>query len=109
MKCTFKNVTTYFIFSTNHDASIFPNIKVTNPDNNMEKVNLKFDRILCDVPCGGDGTIRKNADIWPVILKILLTYLLFAHAGKTPKVYILMRFTNRAPGVIIFIIIAPDI
>lgn len=25
---------------------------------------LKFDRILCDVPCTGDGTLRKNADIW---------------------------------------------
>ena len=60
-----------FIFSTNHDASIFPNIKVTNPNNTMEKVNLKFDRILCDVPCGGDGTIRKNADIWPVILNMI--------------------------------------
>jgi len=23
-----------------------------------------FDRILCDVPCCGDGTIRKNFDIW---------------------------------------------
>lgn len=27
--------------------------------------NLKFDRVLCDVPCSGDGTLRKNADIWP--------------------------------------------
>lgn len=26
---------------------------------------LKFDRILCDVPCSGDGTLRKNPDIWP--------------------------------------------
>lgn len=25
---------------------------------------LKYDRILCDVPCTGDGTLRKNADIW---------------------------------------------
>ena len=22
-------------------------------------------RILCDVPCSGDGTMRKNPDIWP--------------------------------------------
>ena len=23
-----------------------------------------FDRILCDVPCSGDGTLRKNPDLW---------------------------------------------
>eukprot|EP00915_Cephaloidophora_sp_WS-2016_P005678 GHVH01007523.1.p1 GENE.GHVH01007523.1~~GHVH01007523.1.p1 ORF type:complete len:778 (+),score=87.31 GHVH01007523.1:1855-4188(+) len=23
-----------------------------------------FDRVLCDVPCCGDGTLRKNMDIW---------------------------------------------
>lgn len=25
---------------------------------------LKYDRILCDVPCSGDGTVRKNYDVW---------------------------------------------
>ena len=25
---------------------------------------MTFDRILCDVPCTGDGTFRKNVDIW---------------------------------------------
>jgi 16S rRNA C967 or C1407 C5-methylase (RsmB/RsmF family) len=23
-----------------------------------------YDRILCDVPCSGDGTMRKSPDIW---------------------------------------------
>ena len=23
-----------------------------------------FDRVLCDVPCSGDGTLRKNGEIW---------------------------------------------
>ena len=25
---------------------------------------VQYDRILCDVPCSGDGTIRKASDIW---------------------------------------------
>ena len=25
---------------------------------------IRFDRILCDVPCSGDGTMRKAPDIW---------------------------------------------
>jgi 16S rRNA C967 or C1407 C5-methylase (RsmB/RsmF family) len=23
-----------------------------------------FDRVLCDVPCSGDGTVRKTLNIW---------------------------------------------
>ena len=25
---------------------------------------LRYDRVLCDVPCSGDGTVRKNYDVW---------------------------------------------
>ena len=53
------------ILVTNHDASIMPNFLVPDPANPGQKMNMKFDRILCDVPCTGDGTLRKNADIWP--------------------------------------------
>lgn len=37
---------------TQHDASKFPQVVLPN--------NKKFDRVLCDVPCSSDGTIRKN-------------------------------------------------
>ena len=35
----------------NMDATHFPSI-------------IQFDKVLCDVPCTGDGTIRKALDIW---------------------------------------------
>nr|CAD7396849.1 unnamed protein product [Timema cristinae] len=47
---------------TNHDSSVMPNFTVTPPDG--ESRMIKFDRVLCDVPCSGDGTLRKNPDIW---------------------------------------------
>lgn len=49
----------------NHDATQFPSIKLPSTDPNSNKNNyLKFDRILADVPCSGDGTARKNANLW---------------------------------------------
>lgn len=33
-------------------------------DESVKTRQLLFDRILCDVPCSGDGTIRKNLGIW---------------------------------------------
>lgn len=57
------------VLITNHDAAIMPNFLV-RPDpldreSSAPLVPLRFDRILCDVPCSGDGTMRKNPDIWP--------------------------------------------
>ncbi|RCK62936.1 Multisite-specific tRNA:(cytosine-C(5))-methyltransferase [Candida viswanathii] len=43
----------------NHDATLFPRIKL-----NGSRSDLKFDRILCDVPCSGDATMRKNLNVW---------------------------------------------
>uniref|UniRef100_A0A1I8MXI6 tRNA (cytosine(34)-C(5))-methyltransferase n=1 Tax=Musca domestica TaxID=7370 RepID=A0A1I8MXI6_MUSDO len=47
---------------TNHDSAFFPNLLQSTSDGT--KSILKFDKILCDVPCSGDGTLRKNPDIW---------------------------------------------
>lgn len=44
---------------TNHDATMFPSIRLPG-----QKGYLKFDRILADVPCSGDGTPRKNPNVW---------------------------------------------
>lgn len=50
------------IIVTNHEAQNFPAIVDSNPDSDDSKV--MYDRILCDVPCSGDGTARKQPDIW---------------------------------------------
>lgn len=47
---------------TNAEAGQFPNLFTTDESNKLKLV--KFDRILADVPCSGDGTMRKNPDIW---------------------------------------------
>ncbi|OAL06259.1 S-adenosyl-L-methionine-dependent methyltransferase [Phaeosphaeriaceae sp. SRC1lsM3a] len=47
---------------TQHDASIFPSIEL--PSSGKAKQYLKYDRILADVPCAGDGTARKNPNVW---------------------------------------------
>lgn len=48
---------------TNHDATLFPSLKLPS-ENPKQPKYLKFDRILADVPCSGDGTMRKNVAIW---------------------------------------------
>lgn len=49
------------ILITNYDSAVMPNFITSAGD---KKSTVKFDRILCDVPCSGDGTLRKNPDIW---------------------------------------------
>lgn len=53
---------------TNHDATMFPSIKLPSElvkeGGQTRNRYLKFDRILADVPCSGDGTSRKNVNVW---------------------------------------------
>ncbi|CAF0718983.1 unnamed protein product [Brachionus calyciflorus] len=46
----------------NHDSSSLPNFRI-DLNENLNK-NVMYDRILADVPCSGDGTFRKNVDVW---------------------------------------------
>jgi len=48
---------------TNHDATMYPSLLVSNPKDEVRQY-LKYDRILADVPCSGDGTARKNYNVW---------------------------------------------
>ncbi|KAE8151997.1 S-adenosyl-L-methionine-dependent methyltransferase [Aspergillus avenaceus] len=52
---------------TNHDATLYPSIRLPPIEETNGKTRnryLKFDRILADVPCTGDGTPRKNIGVW---------------------------------------------
>jgi hypothetical protein len=42
---------------THHDARLLP-------ERLGPSTNVQFDRVLADVPCSGDGTLRKNPLIW---------------------------------------------
>eukprot|EP01035_Chromulina_nebulosa_P018020 gene18020-23661_t len=45
---------------TTHKGQQFPALW----NENINTFNGYFDRVLCDVPCSGDGTLRKNPMIW---------------------------------------------
>lgn len=58
-----KRLNTANLMVVNHDAQFFPRLKLFK-DATKKKDFVKFDRILCDVPCSGDGTMRKNIQVW---------------------------------------------
>ncbi|SBT86868.1 tRNA m5C-methyltransferase, putative [Plasmodium malariae] len=58
-----KNIHSNCLVVTNNNAINFPYIYIKNGKEN--KVEKKFfDSVLCDVPCSGDGTLRKDRNIW---------------------------------------------
>eukprot|EP01134_Creolimax_fragrantissima_P005034 CFRG5034T1 len=51
---------------TNHNGMTFPTMYNMRADGSGQDRSrpILFDRVLCDVPCSGDGTVRKNANVW---------------------------------------------
>ncbi|KAL7459217.1 hypothetical protein ACHAWC_011220 [Mediolabrus comicus] len=46
------------MLAINMDARYFPGIR------RKSGYKQKYDKVLCDVPCSGDGTSRKNKHVW---------------------------------------------
>ncbi|EEA05816.1 NOL1/NOP2/sun family protein [Cryptosporidium muris RN66] len=46
---------------TTHSADNFPELYI---DKDSKLTKFLFDRILCDVPCSSDGTLRKNPNLF---------------------------------------------
>ncbi|KAF5749781.1 tRNA (cytosine(34)-C(5))-methyltransferase [Tripterygium wilfordii] len=65
-----KRMCTANLIVTNHEAQHFPGCRLSKKACDMgiecepNSSQLLFDRVLCDVPCSGDGTLRKAPDIW---------------------------------------------
>uniref|UniRef100_A0A6B2G098 tRNA (cytosine(34)-C(5))-methyltransferase n=1 Tax=Myxobolus squamalis TaxID=59785 RepID=A0A6B2G098_MYXSQ len=56
-----KRINSPCLFVTCEDARCYPSLLKQSECNTKY---LQFDRVLCDVPCSGDGTIRKNIDVY---------------------------------------------
>ncbi|CAA9986108.1 NOL1/NOP2/sun family methyltransferase [Plasmodium knowlesi strain H] len=58
-----KNIHSNCLVVTNNNAINFPYIYMKDDEGNTNEKRY-FDSVLCDVPCSGDGTVRKDRNIW---------------------------------------------
>ncbi|CAN0859746.1 RNA cytosine C(5)-methyltransferase NSUN2 [Linum grandiflorum] len=61
-----KRMCTANLIVTNNEAQQLPGCRLSKvlPKHERNIGQLLFDRVLCDVPCSGDGTLRKAPDLW---------------------------------------------
>ena len=50
--------------TAHHSVSSLLTTDVNTNNSSRELEAILFDRILCDVPCSGDGTLRKSPNLW---------------------------------------------
>jgi len=61
-----RRINSPLLIVTTHKGQLFPSLLSTEGTDQQARSasHFLFDRVLCDVPCSGDGTLRKNPAIW---------------------------------------------
>ena len=59
-----KRINSPSLLICNHEGQKLPMLWQRTAEYSKKESRLLYDRILADVPCSGDGTMRKNLDVW---------------------------------------------